>query len=57
MTTEIPRASIELWSAANLIPMCMRCNKPYEPTYENGWRTSNKCETCLKTLAKQEKNA
>ena len=45
-----PRESIERWSAANLIPMCMKCNEPYEPTYEDGWRTSNKCEACIEVI-------
>jgi len=38
--------SIELWSTANLIPICMKCGKEYSPKYKNGYRTSNKCEDC-----------
>ena len=41
-----PRESIERWSAAELIPICMACGESYEPTYEDGYRTSNKCEGC-----------
>ena len=41
-----PRESIELWSAAKLTPICMKCSNEYTPTYKNGYRTSNKCITC-----------
>ena len=36
-----PRESIELWSAAKLTPICMKCSNEYTPTYKNGYRTSN----------------
>jgi len=41
-----PRESIELWSAANLIPICMKCGEEYTPEYKDGYRTSNKCIIC-----------
>jgi len=41
-----PRESIERWSEATLIPMCMKCNTEYSPIYKDGYRTSNKCAKC-----------
>ena len=41
-----PRESIERWSAANLIPICMKCGEEYTPEYKDGYRTSNKCIIC-----------
>jgi hypothetical protein len=40
------RESIERWSAAELIPICMGCGDEYSPTYKDGYRTSNKCKEC-----------
>jgi hypothetical protein len=41
-----PRESIERWSAAELIPICIECGDKYSPIYKDGYRTSNKCISC-----------